>query len=138
MICMRLPLISSYLCKMLNEEEQRFYNEWKKSRLGEKSLFKQLSLGLPIGLLFGIAILLNFFTGWYKRANMVANSQSTPMVLFIAIAIIAIFCSVFYKRHRWEMNEQRFRELQYKMDKNEAAMQQEQPADSQSEVTKDQ
>lgn len=122
---------------MLNDEEQKFYNHWKEHRLGERSLLKQLSLGLPIGLLFGVAILLNFFTGWYKRANMVANSQSTPVVLFLAVAIIAVFCSVFYKRHRWEMNEQRFRELQYKMDKTTAPVQQVQASVSQREVAKD-
>jgi hypothetical protein len=51
---------------------------------------------------------------------MVANSQFSPMVLIIAIVIIAIFCSVFYKRHRWEMNEQRYIELTSKKNSNEA------------------
>lgn len=110
-------------------------NWWKENREKEKSLFKQLSMGLPLGLLMGLGILLNFVTGWYTRANMVANSQSTPMVLIVAIAIIAIFCSVFYKRHRWEMNEQRYIELQHKQSKNKtsAGMQQQQPANSQDE-----
>ena len=110
---------------MLTQEEEKFFQYWDENRLKEKSIFKQLSMGFPIGLLIGSGIVLNFATGWYSRANMVANSQSTPMVLIIAIIIIAIFCSVFYKRHRWEMNEQRYMELKFKKDKSTTSMQQE-------------
>ncbi len=45
---------------------------------------------------------------------MVANSQSTPLVLILAVILIIIFCSVFFKRHKREMNEQRYLELSYK------------------------
>lgn len=96
---------------MLTEQEEKFLIYWEKNREREKSFFRQISLGLPIGLLIGIAILLNFMSGWYTRATMVANSQSTPLVLIFAIILIAFFYSIFYKRHRWEMNEQQFMEL---------------------------
>ncbi len=109
---------------MLTEEEEKFFQYWEDNRLKEKGLMKQLSLGFPIGLLIGSGIILNFATGWYSRANMVANSQSTPIVLIIAVVIIALFCSVFYKRHRWEMNEQRYMELQHKKNKSTSQMQQ--------------
>lgn len=99
---------------MLNEEEKKFLSYWAQNREKEKSVFRQLSLGLPLGLLIGIGILLNFISGWYTRATIAANSQSTPLVLIFAIILIAIFCSVFFKRHQWEMNEQRFLELSYK------------------------
>lgn len=99
---------------MLSPQEEKFVAYWQTNRLKEKSILRQLSLGLPIGLLMGIAILINFISGWYIRATMVAYSQSTPVVLIIAVCIIAVFCSVFYKRHRWEMNEQHYLELLHK------------------------
>ncbi|MCW3109748.1 MAG: hypothetical protein JWQ09_4254, partial [Segetibacter sp.] len=39
---------------------------------------------------------------------------STPLILIFAVIIITIFCSIFFKRHQWDMNEQRFLELTYK------------------------
>lgn len=99
---------------MLTEQEEKFLVYWEKNKVRERSFFKQISLGLPIGLLIGIGILLNLVSGWYTRANMVANSQSTPLVLIFAIVIIAFFCSIFYKRHQWEMNDQRYQELMIK------------------------
>lgn len=118
---------------MLSKEDEKFLVYWEKNKDKEKSIFKQLSLGLPIGLLIGIGILLNFISGWYTRATMVANSQSTPLVLIFAIVIISVFCSVFYKRHHWEMNDQKYRELMIKKDlhKYTAGVQQNTPDDSQ-------
>jgi hypothetical protein len=109
---------------MLTPEEENFLVFWEANRDRKKSVFGQLSLGLPLGLLIGVGILISYVTGWYKRANMVANSQSTPVVLIIGLIIIVIFCSVFYKRHRWEMNEQQFLEIKLKRQKSLDNMQQ--------------
>jgi hypothetical protein len=106
---------------MLTSEEEKFLVYWEANRIKEKSFFSQLSLGLPLALVMGVAILLNYITGWYRRANMVANGQSTPFILIIALVIIAVFCSVFYKRHKWEMNEQLFTELKIKKEGKESA-----------------
>ena len=105
---------------MLTPEEEKFLEFWEANRIKEKTLFRQLSLGMPLGVLIGIAILLNFMSGWYTRANMVAYSQSTPYVLIVAIVIIAVFCSVFYKRYKWEMNEQHFLELKIKKERGKS------------------
>ena len=102
---------------MLTPDENKFLEFWERNRKSEKSLFQQFRFVIPIALIFGLAILLNFFTGWYTRANMVANSQFSPMVLIVAVVIIAVFSSVFYKRHRWEMNDQRYQELIIKRNK---------------------
>lgn len=99
---------------MLTEQEEKFLIYWEKNKEREKTLFRQLSPGLPIGLLIGIGILLNFISGWYTRATMVATSQSTPVVLIFAVIIITVFCSVFFKRHQWEMNDQKYQELKIK------------------------
>ncbi len=106
---------------MLTADEEKFLIWWKENRENEKKPLKKLSLGLPLGILIGVGILLNFLSGWYTRATMVANSQSTPLVLIIAIILIALFCSFFYKQHQWEMNDQRYRELVFKKEKQEAA-----------------
>jgi len=99
---------------MLSQEEEKFLIDWEKNRDKKNGLLSQFSIGLPIGLLIGAGVLLNYFSGWYTRATMVANGQSTPLVLIFAVILIVIFCSVFYRRHKWEMNEQRYLELIYK------------------------
>jgi len=121
---------------MLTEQEEKFLIYWDKNREREKSFFRQISLGLPMGLLIGIGILLNFVSGWYTRANMVANSQSTPLVLIFAIVIIAFFCSIFYKRHQWEMNDQRYQELTIKKERQKSSAEVQQKSSNDSQVSK--
>jgi membrane protein YdbS with pleckstrin-like domain len=107
---------------MLTNEEEKFMSWWRQNREQEKTLGRQLRMVLPIGLILGVAIILNFITGWYTRAIMVANSGSTPLVIIIGIIIVALFTSVFYKRHRWEMNEQRYQELEVKQKRDKTAV----------------
>ena len=101
----------------MTEKEEVFLKYWEENRVKEKSLLKQFFPGLPIGLALGAAILLLLDSGWYVRADMVAFSQSSPVVIFIAIAAIVAFTSFFYKRFRWEMNEQTYKELKMKSEK---------------------
>jgi len=103
---------------MISEKEKAFIDYWEKNRIKEKSILKQFFPGLPIGLTMGAAILLMLDSGWYERANMIADTESSPAVLFIAIAGIVAFTGFFYKRFRWEMNEQTFKELNQKNEKN--------------------
>jgi len=102
---------------MLAPDEKRFLEYWSANRLKQKSLVRQLLFGLPFGLCLGIGVLVVFESGWYERANMVAYTQSSPYVLVFAIIVIAVFTGVFYKRYKWEMNEQRFKELEAKQKK---------------------
>jgi len=99
---------------MLSEKEKAFITYWEKNRVKEKSILKQFFPGLPLGLALGVAILLAFDSGWYERANMIAQAQSSPVILFIAIAGIVAFTGFFYKKFRWEMNEQAYKELKLK------------------------
>ena len=77
----------------------------------EKNIFYQMLTGLPIGLLFALPIIFILFTGryWFKRADMVANAELSPVLLVTAVLIIAIFVAIFYKRHQWEMKEQQYK-----------------------------
>lgn len=102
---------------MLTEPEKTFIEYWENNRLKEKSAFRMLFPGLPLGLAIGAAIVLMLNADWYERADMVAASQSSPYILLTCIIAITIFTSFFYKRFRWDMNEQQYRELKHKEEK---------------------
>ena len=104
---------------MLSKREDEFLRYWEQNRIKERSILKQFFPGLPLGLALGAGILLLLDSGWYVRANMVAQSQSSPVVIFLGIVAIVAFTGFFYKRHRWEMNEQTYQELKLKAAKDE-------------------
>ena len=97
---------------MLTEDEEKFVVYWENNRFRRKKLVKQLAVGLPIAVAIVVAIFVNFFSGWYKRADMMIRSQSSlVLVLIIAALLIVIFISVFSAKHQWDLNEQRYREF---------------------------
>jgi hypothetical protein len=99
----------------MTEEEKKFIEYWEKNRLRRKKWIVQLAIGLPLGVVFTILIFINFFSGWYKRATMVTNTDLSLLpVLFIAALLIVIFVAVFSARHKWEQYEQRYKELMAK------------------------
>ena len=105
---------------MLTERDKQFIEYWSQNRDKEKKVFRQLLVGLPIGLLFVIPIVINFSSGWYKRANMWARGHaddSSGTVLIVGALVILVFIAIFSKRHRWEMNEQAYNELLAKQKK---------------------
>lgn len=102
---------------MLSQEEEKFIEYWKHNREKEKRTSRQLLIGLPLGLSFGIAIMVIFSSGWYERANMEAYSSSSPYIFVFAILLIVFFIAIFSKKHRWDMNEQRYLELLNKQNK---------------------
>lgn len=101
---------------MLDQREKLFVDYWEVNRGKESSLLYQVLTGLPIGLLFALPIILLLFSGryWYKRADVVANSQMSSFVLIVAVVLIAGFVAVLYKRHQWERKEQQYHELKAK------------------------
>lgn len=97
---------------MLNKEEETFILYWKENRSKQKRLFRQFLMGIPLALLFVIPIVLNFFSGWYKRAAMITStSEFNPGVLLLALVLIVVFVAIFSRKFRWEQNEQRYIEL---------------------------
>ena len=98
---------------MLNEKEKLFVEYWENRRDREKRFLFQMMTGLPVGLLFALPIMFILFTSkyWFKRADMVANSQMSVEVLIIAVLFIAGFVGVIYKRHQWEMKDQQYKQL---------------------------
>lgn len=104
----------------ISEEERKFLVYWEQQRLKDKRLTNQLMFGLPIGILFSIPILVNFFMGkfWYKRADAVGVSQFSPTVLIIAVLLITVFVALLNRRFRWERLEQQYLELKAKEKKS--------------------
>lgn len=102
---------------MLTGEEQKFVEYWEANRLRRKKVTRQLSVGLPLGVVLVIAILINFFSGWYKKADMELRGQSQGsqltllVVLMVAVVLIVAFIVVFSVRHKWDMYEQHYKEL---------------------------
>lgn len=105
---------------MLSAQEQEFMDWWEQNRGKEKRLLSQLTIGLPLGLAFGFPILLSvMFRGWYKNMPYVSGSQLT--IILIAVLLVVVFYAIFKMRFKWEMNEQRYRELEQKLN-TEATM----------------
>lgn len=106
---------------MLSPRDRDFIRYWEANRLRRKKVFTQFLIGIPIGLLFVIPIVINFSSGWYKRADMEANSSDfNPMVLMVALLLILGFTAIFYQRHKWDQYEQHYRELLARQEKEDS------------------
>jgi len=105
---------------MLTHDEKKLLDYWEHNRLIKRKVLKQLSVGLPLGVLLVVAIFINFFSGWDKRAQMIINTDpSLIIVVLIAALLIVIFIVVFSARHRWDLNEQRYKELLARREEDE-------------------
>jgi len=104
---------------MLTQQEKDFIVYWENNRERRKKVIKQLFIGLPLGTLLVALILISSLSGWYKRAVMAINvNSSLIIVLLIASLLIVAFIVVFSVRHRWEMDEQQYLELKAREKKN--------------------
>ncbi len=102
---------------MLNDDEERFIEYWEANRLRRKKTFRQLLVGLPVGLGIAVPIIVSYLTGWHKRAVMVAGSQFNPLILLVALLLIIAFTAIFYMQHQWDQYEQRYKELKARAEK---------------------
>jgi uncharacterized membrane protein YhaH (DUF805 family) len=104
---------------MYTEEEKQFMEYWEANRLRRKRFWKQLAIGLPLGVVLVMSIFLSFLSGWHSQADVELRSQarsrpdsaSIILVLVVAALIIVVFTAVFSAKHRWDMYEQRYKEL---------------------------
>ena len=104
---------------MLTEEEHGFIGYWENNRLRKKKVWRQLSIGLPLAVVLVTAIFANLFSGWDKRAEMEMKKEQSSLILVLLAAalLIVAFVVVFSARHRWDLNEQRYRELLNRRDR---------------------
>src|SRR5689334_11340199 len=97
---------------MVTTEEEKFLDYWGGQRLHKKSFLRKFSIGLPLGVFIAAALLINFFSGWYKKADMELHSDSSVIiVVLIAVLAIVVFITIFSARHRWDQNEQLYQEI---------------------------
>ena len=97
---------------MITEDEKRFIAWWEQNRLNKRKALWQLAAGLPLGVFLAVAIFVNYFSTWYRRAAMEVNVKSSGvLVVLFGLVIIVVFIVVFSAHHRLDMNEQRYKEL---------------------------
>lgn len=97
---------------MLTEDEKGFVAWWEQNRHRKKKSWRQLALGLPLGVLLAAATGINYFSGWDSRANMELRvSPSGVLIVLIGLLLVVVFVVIFSARHKWEMNEQHYQEL---------------------------
>ncbi len=104
--------------RKLSQEEEAFMRWWETNRVQQKKLLSQLMVGLPLGVAFALPILLSLmFRGWYKRMPYISGTQFT--LILIAILLIIVFFVIFRMYFKWDMHEQRYRELQNRKRQND-------------------
>jgi hypothetical protein len=97
----------------VTQNEKDFMKYWESNREKEGHLRYQVLAGIPMGICFGVPILLCFFSrGWYKWLPFVSDDE----LLWICIGVLGIvfFYAVFRQKYRWEKREQRYLELRAK------------------------
>lgn len=105
----------------MNHSDEEFLNYWAANRSREKKWLNQLTLGLPLGLVFGLPIVLSvLLRGWYKRMPFVSGTQFT--IILMACLGIAVFYAIFRMKFKWDMNEQHYRELLQQREKEKNAV----------------
>ncbi|MBS0423992.1 MAG: hypothetical protein JSR71_06100 [Proteobacteria bacterium] len=103
---------------MLTEDEKKFMEYWEQNRKNRKQYLRKLSIGLPLGVLLVIAIFVNFFSGWDKRADLIMYAQPSLIYVLVGAALMIVaFIVIFSARFRWDSNEQRYQELAAKKNK---------------------
>lgn len=102
---------NTYICGMLTSEEENFIVFWEKNRIQQKHSTRPFMIGLSAGFVFGIGVIAVLYTGWYERANMVANARLSSFVFLLAIMGISFFMAFVYRKFRWESREQQYKEL---------------------------
>jgi hypothetical protein len=98
---------------MLTQKEKEFVEYWEIHREKEGRFVHQLLMGLPVGLCFGLPILVALiFRGWYKWMPYLHTEDL--VVVMIAVSGIVLFYSIFRQRYLWDQKEQQYKELKAK------------------------
>ena len=103
---------------MLSKQEEEFIRYWQENRSKKKKFLRQFSIGLPLSVLIVAVLFFNILSGWHERADMVLRSNSSLIIVVLIAAVgISVFITVFSSRHKWDQNEQRYKELLAKKEK---------------------
>jgi len=91
---------------------------WEENRLRKKKIWRQLSVGLPLGVAFGAAILVNIYSEWNTAGSFLKHNGQRLVIVLAAVVLIVVFIVIFSAWHRWDMNEQHYKELEAKKGKS--------------------
>ena len=101
---------------MLTSEEKGFIEYWEQNRVRKKRIWRQLSVGLPLGVALAGAILVNLYSGWNHASSFLVHNSGRFFIVLAGILLTVVFIVIFSARHRWDMNEQHYKELLSKKD----------------------
>lgn len=103
---------------MLSEEDKGFIEYWEINRLRRKKVWRQLSVGLPLAVVLVISIFINLLSRWHKEAERTLRREDSSLIIVLVAAclLIVVFIVIFSARHRWDMDEQHYKELMAKKD----------------------
>ena len=97
---------------MLTPEEEKFIQYWQEQRQRKKEFLKKFSIGLPVASILAVAFIINFLSGWYRKADQELRQHSSLiLVILIAVIAVVVFVTIFAARHRWEQNEADYHSL---------------------------
>lgn len=103
---------------MITEKERQFITYWERERIWRSTFSNKLLSGLPMAMLFFMPIVLSivavyfYFPEWYTKISKTSFGMFVTVVIAVMIAIV--FFSYFRMHHKWEMNEQLYKELKTK------------------------
>jgi uncharacterized BrkB/YihY/UPF0761 family membrane protein len=110
---------------MITAKERQFIAYWEREREWRSKFSNKLLSGLPMAMLFGIPIILSivvvyfYFPEWYTKIS--NTSPGMFITVIIAVLIAILFFSYFRMHYKWEMNEQLYKELKNKENKQLSA-----------------
>jgi cbb3-type cytochrome oxidase subunit 3 len=108
---------------MLTEKEKQFLIYWEQNRNVHAAFSSKLLRGFPMALLFSLPILLSvvvvriFFPEWYTKIS--KTSPGMFVTVTFAVLIIALFYAVFRMQSKWEHNEEVYKILKIKENKDQ-------------------
>ena len=106
---------------MLTDKELEFIKYWEENRILESSFSTKMVRGFPMAALFGLSILVFIvmvyflFPNWFTKIS--NTSPGTFVVTVIAVLIAIFFFSYYRMQFKWEMNEQTYKELIHRQQK---------------------
>ncbi len=106
---------------MLTEKEKEFLDYWERNREREGSTIGKILKGLPMSLLFALPILLFivvvriWLPDWYMKIS--GTSPGMFITTTFAVLIIIFFYAFFRMHFKWENNEQVYKILKLKQEK---------------------
>lgn len=106
----------------MTKNEEDFIRYWEVERTKKKKFLRKTSIGLPLAVIIVVALVINFLSGWYDKADMVIRQNASVIIVVLIAAIaIVVFITLFASRHKWDQNELHYAELMAKKQREDAA-----------------